>query len=141
METKDEQYITKSLLKSLHHKQLMRNESNNMNKEAILSTLGGIDKLLSTVLESNAILTQNQLDSLHIIIHNTQPKQTNTISKSSTNIEDKGYTQKLKFTFNDNDILLNSIFKQRTATNIIHGLNHKITKSILMIVFLGGFVA
>eukprot|EP01084_Bolivina_argentea_P127598 225616_1 len=88
----EEKPITKSLLRSIHSRQLIQNESNNMHKEAILSTLGGIDKLLSTLLESNAIMTQNQLHSLHNIINNTQ--ETKSIDQISANINDKGHTQK-----------------------------------------------
>eukprot|EP01084_Bolivina_argentea_P299736 516696_1 len=137
-------HITKCLLKTIHDKQLMRGLSNNKQKEAIISTLGGIDEILSNLLESNVNFNDKQLQSLHHIITHTNNnyKTTNIINKTHNNIEDKGYKTQLKFTFNDNDILLYKIFTKQTAINIINILNNKITKIVLaMIVFVAVVLA
>ncbi len=54
--------ITKSMLKSLHDKQLMNGESNKLYKEEIISTLGGIDKIMSHLLQSDVHLVKNNCD-------------------------------------------------------------------------------
>eukprot|EP01084_Bolivina_argentea_P308151 532755_1 len=136
--------ISKSLLKTIHDRQLMNGVSNNKQKEEIISTLGGIDQILSRLLKSNVNFNDKQLQSLHHIITHTNNnyKTTNIINKTHNNIEDKGYKRKLEFTFNDNDILLYKIFTEQTAINIINILNNKITKILLaMIVFASLFVA
>eukprot|EP01084_Bolivina_argentea_P274034 466947_1 len=136
--------ITKCSLNTIHSQHLMTGLSNNKQKEAILSTLGGIDETLSTLLESNVYFSDKQLQSLHYII--THPNkvvkdQTTIINKTDNNIEDKGYYRKLKFIFNDNDILLYKIFTKQTAVIIINILNNKITKIGLALIILAWFAS
>eukprot|EP01084_Bolivina_argentea_P260246 439435_1 len=130
MESKQniQNYITKFQLKSIHDRLLISGHSNDIQKDEIISVLGGIDKILSNSLQSNIPFSQKQLQSLHHII--AQPQLT-TINKTSKNIEDKAHEKQLKFTFNDDDILLYKMFTKQTATNIINILNSKITFAIL----------
>eukprot|EP01084_Bolivina_argentea_P291213 500490_1 len=131
--------MTKSLLKTIHDQQLTNGLSNNKNKEAIISLLGGVDELLSNLFQSNFNFNDKQLQSLHhIITHPNNDYQTNMINKIDNSIEDKGYKRKLKFTFNDNDILLYKIFAQQTATTIINILNSKIIKILLVLMVFTG---
>eukprot|EP01083_Nonionella_stella_P211291 764117_1 len=114
MEIKDstEQPITKSVLNKIHQHQLVNNApSNNVQKEAIIVALGGIDQIVSNLLESNAILNDKSLFSLYNIITNTHyyTQATTIIKTNSANIEDKGYKKTLTFRFNDKDILLYNI--------------------------------
>eukprot|EP01084_Bolivina_argentea_P301745 520644_1 len=108
--------ITKCLLKTIHDRQLTNGPSNNKQTEEIILTLGGIDEILSKLLKSNVHFTDKQLKSLHhIITHPDNDYKTNVINTIHKNIEDKGYKRQLKYTFNDNDILLYKIFTKQTA--------------------------
>eukprot|EP01084_Bolivina_argentea_P258029 434839_1 len=142
MEIKEstEQSTTKSWLNTIYQHQLVNNgPSNNAQKEEIIVALGGIDQIVSNLLESNTILNEKSLFSIHNIIANAHNyTQTNTINKTnSANIEDKGYKKTLTFRFNDKDILLYNIcmFNKKIATNIINLLHNKITKIVLTMIF------
>eukprot|EP01084_Bolivina_argentea_P301744 520643_1 len=129
--------ITKRMLKTIVDRQRMNGLSNNRQREAIISTLGGIDDILYNLLESNVNFSDSQLKSLyHIITHPFKQYQPAAINKTQKNIEDKGYKRNIKFTFNDDDILLYHIFRKKTATNIINILNSKIIKGVLVIMYL-----
>eukprot|EP01083_Nonionella_stella_P176956 620600_1 len=124
--------ISKELLASIHRRQLMNGERNNVHHEAIIDVLGGIDDILQHLLTSNVILDQQQLDSLHhIIITNT------TINAMLPPPEDKTHIlmPTLTCTFKDEDSFLFLIFGQENATKILHILNGKIIKCILLLLF------
>eukprot|EP01084_Bolivina_argentea_P283920 486404_1 len=107
-----EEHITKSTLKTIHDRQLMNGQSNNLQKEAIISTLGGIDQILSDLVESNAHFNHKQLQSLHNIITGSYNNtQTNTININTTtkNIEDKGYERRLEQAHNKLENVLSAV--------------------------------
>eukprot|EP01083_Nonionella_stella_P160709 525597_1 len=138
MASAEDHPISKELLASTHRRQLMNGETNNVHHEAIIDVLGGIDDILQHLLTSNVILDQQQLDSLHhIIITNT------TINAMLPPPEDKTHIlmPTLTCTFKDEDSFLFLIFGQENATKILHILNGKIIKCILLLLFVLGTIA
>eukprot|EP01083_Nonionella_stella_P281479 957741_1 len=133
--------ISKQLLENVHRRQLTNGESNNVHQEEILQTLGGIDALLQHLFTSNAVLDQQQLDSLHHIITNASYKnqQTTTINAVSQQQEDNTYHHAFTYAFKDEDSLLFTIFGQENGSKILHVLHSKIMKGIQVLLF-GGFV-
>eukprot|EP01083_Nonionella_stella_P072424 195325_1 len=133
----EEQTVTKELLESVHRRQLVNGKTNNDHQEAIIKALGGIDDILQHLLRSNVILDQPQLNSLHRIIINTAHKnqRETTINALSQpqEFEDNKYHQTYTYTFKEEDSLLFSIFGQENANKILHALNGKIVKSILVL--------
>eukprot|EP01083_Nonionella_stella_P271704 920877_1 len=85
--------ISKQVLANVHSRQRTDGESNNIHQEAIIETLGGIDAILQHLFTSNAVLDQDQLDSLHHIITSPSHKnqQTTTINAVSQQQEDSTY--------------------------------------------------
>eukprot|EP01083_Nonionella_stella_P072422 195320_1 len=113
--------MSKELLANIHRSQLMNGQTNNVHKEAILLVLGGIDGILQHLLTSNAVLHEQQIDSLHLIIANTpaphKNQQTTITNAVSQRQEDKTdiAIPTLTYTFKDEDSLLFTIFGQENA--------------------------
>ena len=145
-DTEIEMKPTKASLQRLHEHQLsIYGSSTKEQKHAIVEALGGADQILSTLFKSNALIDDEQLESLHQIISNpqkysrSQPTQT----KINQNISitevtaDKGYGQAIKHSFYDNDMLLYNLFNKRMASNIKQILySKKVAMLLAMIVFL-----
>eukprot|EP01083_Nonionella_stella_P072420 195317_1 len=133
--------MSKELLANIHRSQLMNGQTNNVHKEAILLVLGGIDGILQHLLTSNAVLHEQQIDSLHLIIANTpaphKNQQTTITNAVSQRQEDKTdiAIPTLTYTFKDEDSLLFTIFGQENARKIVHVLSGKIVKCLLLLLF------
>eukprot|EP01083_Nonionella_stella_P160805 525950_1 len=131
--------ISKELLRNLHRRRLINGQTNSVHQEAIIDALGGIDNILQHLLTSNAILDEQQLDSLHHIIANTShnKQQTTTINAVSQPQEDKAHITipAFTYTFKDEDSFLFTIFGQENGTKILHILNGTIFKCILLLLF------
>ena len=133
----------RSLLK-LHERHLsIDGSSTKKQKHAIVEALGGTDQILSTLLKSNALINDEQLESLHQIIsnpHNYSPLQS-TQSKANQNksitevTADKGYGQTIKYSFFDNDMLLHKLFNKRMASNIKQILYSRTTAIFSTMIF------
>eukprot|EP01083_Nonionella_stella_P156704 507761_1 len=140
--------ISKELLGKLHRRQLTSGETNNAHQEAIVHALGGIDEILQHFFVSNAVLDQQQLDSLHYIITSTPQKTqqqliaTNAMSQPQLQEDRASVTMPtLTYTFKDEDSLIFAIFGQEKGTKILHLLTGKIIKFKWILLFCIGFLS
>eukprot|EP01083_Nonionella_stella_P273404 927416_1 len=132
--------VSKELLANLHRRQLTNGKTNNAHQEAIVDALGGIDVILQHFFTSNVVLDEQQLGSLHRIIINTphETPQTST-SNAVSQPQEEELTHitmpTLTYTFKDEDSFLFYIFGQQKGAKILHILNGKIIKCILLLLF------
>eukprot|EP01083_Nonionella_stella_P062828 163341_1 len=134
--------ISKERLENARRHQLMNGETNHVHQDAIIRALGGIDEILQHLFASNVVLEQQQLDSLHHIIADTSHtnQQITAANAAPHQPEDQTHTvMALTYTFKDEDSLLFAIFGQENGTKILHVLNDKILKCILLLL-LGVFI-
>eukprot|EP01083_Nonionella_stella_P299338 1016269_1 len=132
--------VSKKLLMNIHRRQLMNGRKNNVHQDAIVDALGGIDVILQHFFTSNVVLDEQQLGSLHRIIADTRHKSDKTLQTSTINAVSQPQEDKLtlSYTFKDEDSFLFTIFGQENGAKILHILNGKIIKCILLLLF--GFV-
>eukprot|EP01083_Nonionella_stella_P160708 525595_1 len=129
--------VSKELLANLHRRQLMNGKTNNAHQEAIVDALGGIDGILQHLFTSNVVLDEQQLGSLHRIIADTRHKSDKTLQTSTINAVSQPQEDKLtlSYTFKDEDSFLFTIFGQENGEKILHVLNGKMIKCILLLLF------
>ena len=106
--------ITKSSLLEFHKQRLQNAHTLQSQTSAIISTLGGIDSILTDYLSSNDIeLTQSQLQSIHEILDEPVQQSSNdtTISKSPTEMMESDRKSWL-YTCSKSNTYLNHYLKQ-----------------------------
>ena len=123
MQTQVTKATLKHKLRTLSHRQ----------QDAILSALGGLECIVSTLLTSDANLDSKQLHSLDAILSD-QEHQAHKVQKSIS------AEQKLEYTFNDEDIILYSLFSAATAQKIIDTLNSKRSLVSLFLLFASAWI-
>ena len=139
---------TKSSLNESHQNYVSNyGASSKEQQNEIVAALGGFDRILNIILESNAILNDKQLQNLYDILSNPQKfsqhkNNINKIIKNKNMIEDRGYGQTITLNFFNKDVLLYSIFHKHTASKIINILNCSIMKfTITICIFMIGIIS
>eukprot|EP01084_Bolivina_argentea_P287788 493842_1 len=121
MESKDKE-ISQSKLYNIHENQLKNDKRNDNKQKEIINIFGGIDDMLSIVLQSNCNLNQIQINKLYdVIINPHKQQQTKMINKPSHDVEDEEfeYNKTVTYTFNDKHISMLKCFDQQNVNKIL----------------------
>eukprot|EP01084_Bolivina_argentea_P223468 378095_1 len=130
--------INKSQLQRIHYTQLQNGFNNEHQQQEVIKTLGGVDNILHTLLTSNAVIHQHQLQQLHCLITHppTQYTQTKSIhirNSTSQMDQDENINQSLHYNFLDTDTFLYSWFKAQNAAFVVQFLSNNVIKVILVL--------
>eukprot|EP01084_Bolivina_argentea_P287787 493841_1 len=140
MESKDKE-ISQSKLYNIHENQLKNDKRNDNKQKEIINIFGGIDDMLSIVLQSNCNLNQIQINKLYnVIINPPKKQQTQIIHKPSQDAEDKGYNKKVTYTFYDEHIIMLKCFDKHNVNKILSVLNSQFIKAVLLLMMIIGGV-
>eukprot|EP01084_Bolivina_argentea_P056548 103469_1 len=124
---------------SAHRTQLQNGENNDQHTIELINILGGIDNVLTKILELNIPpdkqfeLSPLQLKSIYNIINSKSQissNQMNKIQQKITNAEDY---DTLYYELDSNDTLLHSIMEHRNAQAIINIMHHTIIYIIIIL--------
>eukprot|EP01084_Bolivina_argentea_P260990 440913_1 len=136
MDSKEKE-ISQSTLHITHQNQLKNDKRNDDKQKEIINIFGGIDDMLSIVLQSNCNLSQIQINNLHNIIINAHKQpQTKMSNKRSQDDEDNGYNKKVTYKFYDEHIIMLKVFDQENVNKILHILNSNFIKTVLFLMVL-----
>ncbi len=136
MESKEKD-ISQSILNNIHQHQLQNGKRNDNKQKEIIDIFGGIDDMLSIVLQSNCNLNQTQINKLHnVIINPHKQQQTKVINKPSQNVEDDEYDKTVAYTFYDKHIIMLKCFNKENVNTILRILNSKLIKAVLWLMII-----
>ena len=126
---------SKHFIQCLHEQRVLAGASYDQHEHQMVQIFGGIDQLVTILLQSDALITDKQLENLYNIINNPITFHTHQtkICNHPNKIEDKGLTKHIEYTFTDTDSIAYSIFSETTATRILNILKSKLLMGFLII--------
>ena len=122
--------LSKAILLNLHLDQCSRGVSLQHRQLDILEAIGGIDKVLTTVLSSPVELSSREMETLHA-----------TMAERISIVQDDANDTRLALSFRETDTFAAGWFGLDKSNALLRRLNHRATTAVLVALWLVALVA